>query len=371
MATIFDFLVSCPKALAGHADRALSESHQTVARLERELTEFLEESPVHRLNRSRPRERIPFTAAGIELLERSERIRTQSRGSFNCLSKSTGTGEIAWDRQSSEAWRLNENTHLGFGAIGKGYALDQVRVILERAGFHDYVLSGGGSSIILSGFAGPDDPWKWGWSWKKDSGGENLGIPFEHHTGETIAIGISGTHEQGRHILDPVSGRGDFPLAVHSALIAHPSAAEADALSTALFVSGWDKGNSFLAESLVGVSPAVAAIDGSETPRWNGIFQRLWGPVSRISEGMRASAVCAFALSLSTFLCHTAARADDAVDLGAGDANVFAPYMLERNHWWMVLPVFTLTVVLLHLKKPKKTRLKNLIPQAAPHERKM
>lgn len=364
MATTFDFLVSCPKSSQALADRTLLEAHAIVARLELELTEFKPESPVHRLNHSRAGERVVFTAAGIELLERSEKIRVQSRGAFNCLAKSEGAGEIAWDPQSREVWRLSERTHLGFGAIGKGYALDQVRLALERAGFRDYVLSGGGSSLILSGFAGPGDPWTWGWSWRRGDSGENLGIRFAHPTGDPIAIGISGTHEKGRHILDPASGDGVQP--VRSALVAHPSAAEADALSTALFVAGWDRGNEFLAESWV--SPAVAAVDDEEVPRWNGIFHRLWGSASHDAGDSRAASAALGLLAGLGFLIGIGglgalpARADDAIDLGAGSADVFAPYMLERSYWWLALPAFTLAVILIHLKKTRKTKLKVLAP---------
>lgn len=50
------------------------------------------------------------------------------------------------------------------------------------------------------------------------------------------------------------------------------------------------------------------------------------------------------------------AWADEAIDLsdlGAGD---LSPYLVERNTWWVTLPVLMLFVVLWHLKKNRRTR---------------
>ncbi|MEK6579930.1 MAG: hypothetical protein AABZ55_11940, partial [Bdellovibrionota bacterium] len=50
MATTFTFRVNCEERLVALAERALTEALQNVARLERELSEFLSESPIDRLN---------------------------------------------------------------------------------------------------------------------------------------------------------------------------------------------------------------------------------------------------------------------------------------------------------------------------------
>ena len=181
--------------------------------------------------------------------------------------------------------------------------------ILEKHGFHDYLLNAGGSSHVLSGFSSPGEPWRWAWSWEKEADGTPRGVHFEHPTGVPMALGVSGTHEQGAHLKDPQSGAAVVDL--KSSLIGHPRATEADALSTALFVAGWDKTLPLLAK--LSDKPAMAVINEEGVPRWNGFFQSLWGaPVSVF-------------LFCFTFFFTAIARADDAVDLSADGNGRFHP----------------------------------------------
>jgi len=341
MATTFDFVVSCPEERLVAARQTLEEAHRLVHRLELELTEFIASSPIAQINASLPGTPIAVAQSAIDLLVMSEDIRESTDGAFSCLAKSALPEEakIQWDLSRKVAWRASLGTHLGFGAIGKGYALDQVRALVERSGFQDYFLSGGGSSLILSGFSSPEIPWKWGWSWQKDSDGETLGVSFVHESGLSVAIGVSGLHEKGLHIIDP--RKGDPAQSVKSALVAHPSATQADALSTALFVGGWEEEYEHF--SKLTTPPAMAIIDHESTPRWNGTFQHLWGKVSTIGGH-----TVMLLVAIASFFPYLA-RADDAVDLGGADD--FTPYIFERNYWFTLLPLAALGIVLLHLKK--------------------
>jgi thiamine biosynthesis lipoprotein len=368
MATTFDFQVSCDESELPRADRLLLRAHDLVSRLECELSEYLPESPVYQLNQAKSFECVRFTEHGLRLIEKSHQLSKLSKNAFNPLAKSeAGLHEpypLRWDSRTGEAWKTLPGVHLGFGAIGKGYALDQVRLLLEQENFQDFLLSAGGSSIILSGFEAPRKPWSWGWSWKKGNQGENLGLRFTHSSGKAIALGISGTHEKGDHILGaPGSG-------VLSALVAHSSATEADALSTAFYVSGWDRGLEYLSE--ISPSPAVAMIESSEVPRWNGTFQKLWHGLETASNfkndsfwtRLAGQALFLGALALISFHSIPACIADDAtIDLTAldGAANSFTPYLLERNQAWILLPLFALAMVLLHLKKTKARPKKRIL----------
>jgi thiamine biosynthesis lipoprotein ApbE len=269
MATNFEFRVSCDAARTRAAELALSDAHQTISRLEDELSEFRESSPVFQLNQAEAFITIPITENIRLLWDLAEAAKLKSDGGFNPLCKSRDIlGEVKIARGGKCFYKTSPGTHLSFGAIGKGFALDRARVVLEQAGFSDYLLSAGGSSVLISGFAAPRTPWKWAWSWKKDEHGENCGKRFVHTTGHPIALGVSGTMEQGNHIL------GKQKQKSLSALVAHASAAKADALSTALFVNGW--------ENIGGLHDPLHAMplawmDTEENLHWNGDFQRLWG----------------------------------------------------------------------------------------------
>jgi thiamine biosynthesis lipoprotein len=396
MATTFDLRVSCPEADAARAARALDRAHELAARLEAELSEFLEDSPVWRLNRARPFQTVRLTEAGMELLELSERMRVLTRGAFDPLAKSRPAPasepgpRLRWDADTREAWRMDEGVRLGFGAIGKGYALDRVAQLLRLEGFADFLLSAGGSSIVLSGFAGPGHPWTFGWSWERDAAGEARGAVFSHWSGKPVAIGVSGTQEQGSHLLDPSTGCApdEYPLA--SAFVALGSAAQADALSTAVFVRGIDGAREFLAEL---PTAAVAAIDRERAPLWNRAFQGAWGSVGlallltlpvagiplrpasaaapapkaprpEVAEQQPKPVKAAPAPAGGEETVDLGGGSDESVDLGGeGSATAsmaaaaaddsFNPYLFDRQGPWVLPAVFMFLMVLLHLKKSK------------------
>lgn len=352
MATTFDFRISCGRSRLKVADSILLEAHHRITLLEGELSEFLPSSPVRQLNLAKPFEEISVPESVIELLEQAHRIQERTDGAFNCTVKSGPLSKeverpIAWDRDRKVAWRTTPDAWLSFAAIGKGYALDRIRHLIERNGFTDYLLNAGGSSIVFSGFSAPGEPWTWAWSWKRDEQGQDLGISFVHETGERISIGVSGLHEKGRHLIDPRNG--SEATECQSALVAHPSAGTADALSTALFVS---KGEFRSAEKLLDspVPFATASIDSQGIPSWNGWFQRFWGSL-QIFVGL----ACAATLLASA---SQAWADDEAVDLGALGASKFNPYLFERHGWLMALPIFAVFLVLIHLIRFKRSRLK-------------
>lgn len=328
MATTFDFIVSTPHRAM--AEEILAEAHRLVTTLEKELSEFLPESPIYRLNQAPIHERILMPDSALELLNVSAQISDLTRSAFSCTAKTPGArGRLGWNHQG-EAWRETAETHASFGAIGKGYALDRVRTLLEGQGFTNYFLNAGGSSKIISGFASERTPWTWGWSWSPPDE-TPVGYSFVHPSGISVAIGVSGTEVRGNHLIDsrkkPMTSSSRFK----SALIAHPSAAQADAFSTALFVSGWEDTTQQLEKATT--PPAMALIDEAGVPRWNGIFQQLWGTL------------CAVMLFISTTLI-----ADETVDLSDLGTDDFTPYIIDRNPWWMLLPVLALGIVALHLK---------------------
>lgn len=269
MNTTFDFVVSPSENRVRHAERCLLQAHALVCKLEDELTEY-RKGPIAALNAAKAFSPQPLPESALELLEASERLEATTEKMFSCYVK--GTGRVAFSRSQKVAWKTRESSYVSFGAIGKGYALDKVRTLLAQEGFEDFLLSAGGSSVVLSGFAALNEPWTWGWSWGRNECGDPIGLSFKHWSGAPIALGISGTHEKGGHLIHPVT---KIPIAERlSALVAHRSAADADAFSTALFISGFDKAIGFSSSI---DSPALACVENDGEVRWNGVFERTWG----------------------------------------------------------------------------------------------
>jgi thiamine biosynthesis lipoprotein len=129
------------------------------------------------------------------------------------------------------------------GAIGKGWAIDRVIERLRGRGVANALVHGGSSSVRAIGARG---------AWLPDRRGWPVGVRDPLRPGRRLAtvhlaeaaLGTSGSGtqffiERGRrlgHILDPRTG---VPAeGVLSATVVAPTAAEADALATALYVLG-------------------------------------------------------------------------------------------------------------------------------------
>ncbi len=122
------------------------------------------------------------------------------------------------------------------GGIGKGFALDRVVETLDDWGIDNAMIHGGTSTALVRGSGGVEagcPPGVAGWvlgiggDWGPAAGLERIVL----HSG---ALSGSGVQLQGEHVIDPRTGR---PAMMHLAAWAIcPSAARADALSTAFMV---------------------------------------------------------------------------------------------------------------------------------------
>lgn len=132
---------------------------------------------------------------------------------------------------------LFQGMGLDLGAIGKGYALDEAVKILKKQGIRSATLNFGGQILVL-GSPPEGRLWKIG---KKEDDGQPVLFLREG------SVATSSQKENPGHILDPKTGRP--ANLVRQVTVVSKTALEADALSTACFVLGPEKGKA-LAESL-------------------------------------------------------------------------------------------------------------------------
>ena len=150
---------------------------------------------------------------------------------------------VELDTASSRVRFTRPGVELNPGAIGKGWAIDRVMERLHDCGVTSALVHGGASSVRAIGAQGAFLPDRRGWP---------VGVRHPLRPGRRLAtvqlhdraLGTSGSGtqffiERGRrlgHILDPRTG---VPAeGVLSATVIAPTAAEADSLSTALYVLG-------------------------------------------------------------------------------------------------------------------------------------
>jgi len=149
---------------------------------------------------------------------------------------------IVLDEADYSVFLTKKGMRIGFGAIGKGYAANKARLIMQDHGIKHGLVNAAGD-LTAWGKMGNGEPWKIGIS-RPDKIEELIAWLSI----EDMAVVTSGDYEkyfeyQGKrysHIIDPRTG---YPTSgIKSVTIICPDAELADGLATAVFVMGKLKG---------------------------------------------------------------------------------------------------------------------------------
>jgi len=169
--------------------------------------------------------------------------RTPSNEELARAREATGMQWVELDEAGSRVRFTRPGVELNPGAIGKGWAIDRVIERLRDAGVESSLVHGGASSVRAMGGQGPVRPgtrsWPVGMRHPLRPGRRLATVQLDHRALGTSGSGTQFFIDRGRrlgHILDPRTG---MPAeGVLSATVIAPTAAEADSLSTALYVLG-------------------------------------------------------------------------------------------------------------------------------------
>lgn len=253
--------------LAARDARLVSEARRALNRIdqiEAQLTVFRETSEVVDVNKRAAAEPVAVDDALFNLLARCDRLSRDTDGAFDItttpLSRCWGflrrEGRVPTDAEIARALGhvglrhveldahlstvrfVRPGIELNLGAVGKGFALDEVGIMLRAAGVRHALLSAGRSSLLAVGGRHR--------GWEIDIVSPRRESRIARVWLKDAALGTSGAGEQfvlvdGQrygHVLDPRTGRP--AQGVLSASVICASAADADALSTAFFVAGPD-----------------------------------------------------------------------------------------------------------------------------------
>lgn len=141
--------------------------------------------------------------------------------------------------------KKSPKTQLDFSAIAKGYACDQVALMLRQFGIQDFYIEVGGE-LLLSGKNASGTNWVIGVNTPNmDSKKSDI---FARLQLSDVAVASSGNYrnyyqQDGKIISHTINPKSGFPIRneILSATILSPNAAEADAYATAAMVMGWKK----------------------------------------------------------------------------------------------------------------------------------
>ncbi len=262
-------------------ETVLQEALEQCARYEQLLSKTVEGSDVWNINHANGQP-VQVKKETMEILQCAQQIAQRTHGAFDIT---IAPAASLWDFTSSEAVLPDAQTlaqaaaltdytllelnqpectvtlpaghRIDLGGIAKGYIADQVGKFLQEKGVKSGILNFGGN-VVLLGEKADGTPWQVGIQDPNGDTGEYLGVLSQE--GGTVVT--SGIYERGftldgtryHHILDPETG---WPVQneLASVTISCQSSMQADALSTACFVLGLEKGMALVQEQ-----PGVEAV---------------------------------------------------------------------------------------------------------------
>ena len=251
MATAFEVFVVHRDAV--YAEQAAWAAFEELDRIEGNLSRFIENSDVSRINSLAAGQSLQLGPTAFECLQTSVEMSMQTKGAFDitigplydCWLNENRTPrkpskknlDAALEKTGNKFLVLNEFEHtvtlksdgvrIDFGAIGKGYAADKIGQLLGEWGIKVALISAGQSTILPIGTPKGLPGWPLTLS---DPADYSRLIAKIHLSGR--AISASGLRK-GQHIINPRSGK---PVTRPGAWSMAKTAAEADALSTAFMV---------------------------------------------------------------------------------------------------------------------------------------
>jgi thiamine biosynthesis lipoprotein len=296
------FEVTLPSGDARHVATARAALDEVDA-IEDQLSWFRDTSETTRVNRAAAGGPVAVSPGLFALLSLCQELSSATGGAFDPASTAlsrcwgflerrprlpadeeieaararSGMDKVALDGLGRAVRFAAPGVELGFGAVGKGWALDRVAATLRVRKVARALVTAGGSSH--RGWGGE------AWELALRPGGEELALVRLRDA----ALGTSGAGEQslevdGRrygHVLDPRTGR---PAAgVRSASVVTTEAAVADALSTAFLVGGPPLAASFCASR----PGTMALLVLDEAPREIRVFGKRDGVTVDAAAGVR------------------------------------------------------------------------------------
>ena len=232
MATYFEITIA--EQERDYARQASEAAFRELDRLENTLSRYIESSDIARANRLTRGASMGITHETLECLLTAADISLVTGRAFDPSYASVrpadlepGTRPFLLHPESHTLTSLADRLHLDLGAVGKGFALDLMADLLREWQITSACLNAGGSSVL----ALTDDPQAAQPAWEVGLGegrGERTILLRD------ASLSGSGTAVKGSHLIDPRTGQ---PVLRTSRTWAFaPTAAQADALSTAFFV---------------------------------------------------------------------------------------------------------------------------------------
>ncbi len=246
-----------------HIDAAINE----ISRIEKLLTTFNAESQTNLINRNAGIQPVKVDWEIFDLIERSLRISRITDGYFDIsyggIDKSfwnfdremkelpnpelikdhlklVNYQNIILDRENQTVFLKEKGMRIGFGGIGKGYAAEMAKQMLQNRGVTSGIVNASGD-LTTWGNQADGKPWTVG-----IADPDNAKQPFSYMNITNMAVATSGNYEKfvvinGKKYSHTINPKTGIPVSgVKSVTIFCPNAEIADAMATPVSIMGID-----------------------------------------------------------------------------------------------------------------------------------
>ncbi|MCP9751001.1 FAD:protein FMN transferase [Ferruginibacter sp. HRS2-29] len=236
-----------------------------IRRIEKLLTTFDEQSQTNQINSQAGIKPVQVDREVFELIERSLKISALTDGAFDISYGSVDKSlwnfdktmtslpdaataaqmvrlinykNIILDETACTVFLKEKGMRIGFGGIGKGYAAEMAKRLLQQNGVESGIVNASGD-LCTWGQRADGRPWTVG-----IADPDNTNLPFSYLDITNMAVATSGSYEKyvlidGKkysHTIDPKTG---LPVTgIKSVTIICPNAEIADALATPVTIMG-------------------------------------------------------------------------------------------------------------------------------------
>jgi thiamine biosynthesis lipoprotein len=263
MGNRFEISVVCKDAL--WAEECIDNAVKEISRIEQLLTTFNDSSQTAQINFNAGIQPVKVDKEVFDLICRSIKISSLTQGAFditygsidkslwNFDTKMTALPDkdtakkmirlidyhnIILDEKACTVFLKEKGMRIGFGGIGKGYAADKAKYMLQQKGIAGGVVNASGD-LTAWGTQPDGKPWTVG-----IADPELKHLPFSFLNVSNMAVATSGNYEKyavinGKkysHTIDPKTG---YPVTgIKSVTIISPTAELSDAMATPVMVMG-------------------------------------------------------------------------------------------------------------------------------------
>ncbi|MFT3910667.1 MAG: FAD:protein FMN transferase [Ferruginibacter sp.] len=269
MGNRFEISVVTDDDKAVFAEQAIDAAVEEIQRIEKLLTTYNDHSQTNLINQAAGLHPVKVDKEVFELIQRSIRISDITQGAFDisygsidkCLwnfdknmtalpdavtakkmVRLINYRNIILNKEHSTVFLKEKGMLIGFGGIGKGYAAERAKVLLQQKGIASGVVNAAGD-LVTWGLQPNGDPWTIG-----IASPDLDHLPFSYLDITDAAIATSGNYEKfivvdGKkysHTIDPKTG---LPVeGIKSVTIISSNAEIADAMATPVMIMGIDVG---------------------------------------------------------------------------------------------------------------------------------